>query len=92
MGKVKAIIPYKLSGIARNLFKTNIIYQDQFIFLQIILDRYYLHVVEGQTLELSLIETFLLALRKTVDCLQSLDVLVTKSGSAPHLTTTNTRV
>ena len=36
MGKVKAIIPYKLSGIARNLFKTNIIYQDQFIFLQII--------------------------------------------------------
>ena len=53
---------------------------------------YYLHVVEGQTLELSLIETFLLALRKTVDCLQSLDVLVTKSGSAPHLTTTNTRV
>ena len=44
-----------------------------------------LHVVERETLEEPLIEALLLALRQTVDRLQSLDVLVPQPRPAPHL-------
>ena len=45
----------------------------------------YLHVVEGQTLELSLIDALLLTLGQAVDSLQPPDVLLPQASSAPNL-------